>query len=131
MPSAEPSPELIELTVAGNFAEVWLAKEGHTGLVGISFLHKVQLPLLPATDAPRERVCDLGCLRTPYRKADGSLGYRCPGEPEHLFVAKGGAPKLTVGRKCLSNGLVAAVQLAQHRADGSDAPPSSPPVWMR
>jgi len=77
----------------------------------------------PATYAQRERVCDLGYLRTPYRKADGFLGYRCPGEPEHLFVAKGGAPDLTVGRKCLCNGLVAAVQLGQHRADAYDEPP--------
>ncbi len=77
----------------------------------------------PATYAQRERVCDLGYLRTPFRKPDGSLGYRCPGEPEHLFMAKGGSPELTVGRKCLCNGLVAAVQLGQHRADGSDEPP--------
>ena len=32
-----------ELTVAGNFVEVWLAKEGHDGLVGINFLEKIQL----------------------------------------------------------------------------------------
>jgi NAD(P)H-dependent flavin oxidoreductase YrpB (nitropropane dioxygenase family) len=32
-----------ELAVAGNFAEVYLAKEGHHGLVGINYLEKVQL----------------------------------------------------------------------------------------
>ncbi len=32
-----------ELAVAGNFAEVYLAKEGHDGLVGINYLEKVQL----------------------------------------------------------------------------------------
>ena len=32
-----------ELAVVGNFAEVWLAKEGHQGPVGINFLEKVQL----------------------------------------------------------------------------------------
>src|ERR1039458_848884 len=32
-----------ELAVAGNFAEVHLAKEGHGGLVGINYLEKVQL----------------------------------------------------------------------------------------
>jgi len=32
-----------ELAVAGNFAEVWLAKEGHAGSVGINYLEKVQL----------------------------------------------------------------------------------------
>ena len=32
-----------ELTVVGNFVEVWLAKEGHSGLVGINFLEKIQM----------------------------------------------------------------------------------------
>lgn len=73
----------------------------------------------PVAYARRERLCDLGYLRTPYEKPDGSLGYRCPGEPEHLFVAKGGRAELTVGRKCLCNGLVAAVGLGQSRRDGS------------
>jgi len=32
-----------ELAVAGNFAEVYLAKEGHSGVVGVNYLEKVQL----------------------------------------------------------------------------------------
>ena len=32
-----------ELTVAGNFVEVFLAKQGHTGQVGVNYLEKVQL----------------------------------------------------------------------------------------
>ena len=32
-----------ELAIVGNFVEVWLAKEGHEGPVGINFLEKVQL----------------------------------------------------------------------------------------
>lgn len=32
-----------DLAVVGNFVEVWLAKEGHSGLVGINFLEKIQL----------------------------------------------------------------------------------------
>lgn len=32
-----------ELAVMENFAEVWLAKEGHTGLVGVNYLEKVQM----------------------------------------------------------------------------------------
>jgi NAD(P)H-dependent flavin oxidoreductase YrpB (nitropropane dioxygenase family) len=35
-----------QLTVLANFVEVWLAKEGHGGPVGINFLTKVQLPTL-------------------------------------------------------------------------------------
>jgi NAD(P)H-dependent flavin oxidoreductase YrpB (nitropropane dioxygenase family) len=33
----------LELSVVANYAEVWLAKEGHDGLVGINFLEKVQM----------------------------------------------------------------------------------------
>ena len=32
-----------ELSVVANFAEVWLAKEGHDGLVGINLLEKIQM----------------------------------------------------------------------------------------
>lgn len=32
-----------ELAVVGNFAEVWLAKEGHPGVVGVNCLEKVQM----------------------------------------------------------------------------------------
>jgi len=32
-----------ELAVLGNFVEVWLAKEGHDGLVGVNYLEKVQM----------------------------------------------------------------------------------------
>jgi nitronate monooxygenase len=38
--------ELDQLMVASGFAEVFLAKEGHDGLIGINFLHKIQAPLL-------------------------------------------------------------------------------------
>jgi len=44
----ESSVELLQLTVAANFVEVFLAKEGHQGVVGINFLEKVQLPHLPS-----------------------------------------------------------------------------------
>ncbi len=36
-------PSATALTVVGNFAEVFLAKEGHTGPVGINYLEKIQL----------------------------------------------------------------------------------------
>ena len=38
-----PSQARTELTVAANFAEVFLAKEGHDGTVGINYLEKIQL----------------------------------------------------------------------------------------
>lgn len=42
------SKPLIDLTIFANFVEVWLAKEGHAGNVGVNFLEKIQLPHLPS-----------------------------------------------------------------------------------
>lgn len=44
--AVKATPALLRLTVASNFVEVWLAKEGHGGLVGINLLEKIQLPNL-------------------------------------------------------------------------------------
>ena len=46
MPTLQPPQGLVDLTVVGNYVEVFLAKEGHDGLVGINFLEKIQLPTL-------------------------------------------------------------------------------------
>ena len=46
LPGLNPSPDFVALTVAANFVEVFLAKEGHAGLVGINFLEKIQFPTL-------------------------------------------------------------------------------------
>lgn len=43
-----PDADLIELTVFAAFSEVWLAKEGHAGIVGINLLEKIILPNLPS-----------------------------------------------------------------------------------
>lgn len=48
MPSHDFGQTLDELTVAANFAEVFLAKEGHSNPVGINFLTKIQTPTLPS-----------------------------------------------------------------------------------
>jgi len=37
-----------QVTIAANYVEVWLAKEGHCGKVGINLLTKVQMPTLPS-----------------------------------------------------------------------------------
>lgn len=76
----------------------------------------------PDVYAARERVCDLGYLREPYRREDGTIGYRCAGEPVAEYVRKGGDPADTVGRMCLCNGLAATVGLAQVR-EGITEPP--------
>ncbi len=46
--TARPNVAQEQLAIAANFVEVWLAKEGHEGLVGINYLEKIQLPTLPS-----------------------------------------------------------------------------------
>jgi len=43
-----PSRNVEDLLVASSFVEVYLAKEGHDGPVGINYLEKVQAPTLPS-----------------------------------------------------------------------------------
>lgn len=84
---------------------------------------------LPGTTADldvrdgRERVCDLGYLRTPYRRDDGSVGYRCASEPVRAYVRKGGRNEDTQGRACLCNSLVASAGFGQRRPRGETEAP--------
>jgi NAD(P)H-dependent flavin oxidoreductase YrpB (nitropropane dioxygenase family) len=71
----------------------------------------------------RPRLCDLSYLRVPYEREPGDLGYRCPAEPVHMYLKKGGELADTVGRKCLCNGLTAGIGLGQSRRDGYDELP--------
>jgi nitronate monooxygenase len=76
----------------------------------------------PEVFARRPKRCDLGYLREPYLKDDGTIGYRCPAEPEAAYLAKGGKIEDTVGRKCICNGLFADIGLGQILPDGSREP---------
>lgn len=71
----------------------------------------------------RPRICDLGYLRTAYKREDGSVGFRCPGEPVDDYVKKGGSIEETVGRQCLCNGLMSTVGYGQVQKDGYEEPP--------
>jgi len=71
----------------------------------------------------RPKVCDLGHLRTAFRRADGKLDYRCASEPDHMFTRKGGADEEIDGRVCLCNALVASAGLPQLRKDGTEEQP--------
>lgn len=72
--------------------------------------------------AARTRICDLGYLREPYHKEEGTIGYRCPAEPVDQYVRKGGKVEDTVGRKCLCNALVADINMGQVRSSGTELP---------
>lgn len=46
MPTVKPGSTLMDLMVLSGFVEIWLAKEGHQGVVGINLLEKMQLSTL-------------------------------------------------------------------------------------
>jgi NAD(P)H-dependent flavin oxidoreductase YrpB (nitropropane dioxygenase family) len=67
----------------------------------------------------RQRVCDLGVLRSAYRTADGGVDYRCPSEPTAVYTGrKGGREANTEGRTCLCNALLASAGMPQQRPHG-------------
>lgn len=70
----------------------------------------------------RQRICNLGYLRDPYVRDDGTIGYRCAAEPVAAYVAKGGKIEDTVGRKCICNALLATASYAQLQPNGSLEP---------
>ncbi|MCK2218314.1 nitronate monooxygenase [Actinomadura sp. ATCC 31491] len=73
--------------------------------------------------ADRPRLCDLGVLRSPYRKPDGTVGYRCPAEPVEVYQQRrGGRVQNTEGRRCLCNALLATAGYAQERPGGYAEP---------
>jgi len=113
---------VLELAAHG---EVPVRTDGRASPTGFPF-KTVLLPGTLADDdvyAARERLCDLGVLRTAYRRADGSVGYRCPAEPVAMYRGHGGGREAnTAGRRCLCNGLMAAAGFAQHRAQGYAEP---------
>jgi nitronate monooxygenase len=115
----EVRQELIRRALAGEARVVTDRLASPTG-----FPFKVaELPGSLSEDAvyqQRRRICDLGALRQPYRRADGTVGYRCPAEPVAAYVAKGGREEDAAGRKCLCNALIANVGMPQRLPDGTD-----------
>jgi NAD(P)H-dependent flavin oxidoreductase YrpB (nitropropane dioxygenase family) len=111
---------LLEEALAGMLA---VRNEPHASPTGFPF-KVAQLSGTLADDevyAARPRLCDLGYLRVPYRRANGGVGYRCPAEPVATYLRKGGSVEDTRGRRCLCNGLIATIGLAQHH-DGDAEP---------
>lgn len=66
----------------------------------------------------RMRICDLGYLRNPYKRDNGTIGYRCPAEPIENYEFKKGDSKNFQKSKCLCNSLMSDIGLPQVRPDG-------------
>ena len=62
MPTVDMLREDEELLIVANFVEVYLAKEGHSGMVGINLLEKIQLPTLPSLFGAMLADVDLVCM---------------------------------------------------------------------
>lgn len=69
------------------------------------------------------RGCDLCYLRQPYRKDDGTVGYRCASEPVDQYLKKGGQQSDTEGRMCVCNALISSAGMGQRYKDGFEEPP--------
>ncbi len=92
MPTLHPRPALVELTVVANFVEVFLAKEGHSGLVGINYLEKIQLPTLPSLFGAMLAGVDVILMGAGIpRSIPGVLDRFAAGEPAELKVDVVGA----------------------------------------
>jgi nitronate monooxygenase len=63
----------------------------------------------------RPRVCDVGYLSEAYRTAEGTIDYRCAGEPVTVYLSKEGRVEDSPGRKCLCNALLANIGHPQAR----------------
>lgn len=92
MPTLNATARSNELTVAGSFVEVFLAKEGHAGHVGINLLEKVQLPTLPALFGAMLAKVDYVLMGAGIPRAiPGVLDRFAAGQPADLKIDVAGA----------------------------------------
>lgn len=92
MPSLQPGPALTELTVAANFVEVFLAKEGHEGKVGINFLEKIQFPTLSSLFGAMLAGVDYVLMGAGIpRSIPGALDRLAAGQPAEMKIDVEGA----------------------------------------
>jgi nitronate monooxygenase len=92
MPSLRPSRALEELTVAANFVEVFLAKQGHGGQVGINLLEKIQLPTVASLYGAMLAGVDYVLMGAGIPRAiPGALDRLAEGEPVELRIDTGDA----------------------------------------
>ncbi|MBD3867227.1 MAG: nitronate monooxygenase [Acidobacteria bacterium] len=112
--------EVLRQCVSGEFKAITDCRASPTGFPFKLIVLKDSLTDLDRR--PRERICDLGYLRQPYRDDLGRLHYRCAAEPVDNFVRKGGSVEEAEQKQCLCNGLLATIGLGQVRGDGVELP---------
>jgi len=92
LPGVSLCPDLLALTVLANFVEVYLAKEGHSGPVGINFLEKIQFPTLSSIFGAMLGGVDYVLMGAGIpRSIPGVLDRLAVGEPVELKIDVDGA----------------------------------------
>jgi nitronate monooxygenase len=92
LPTLQPGPALLELTVAANFVEVFLAKHNHPGVVGINLLEKIQFPTLPSLYGAMLADVDYVLMGAGIPRAiPGALDHLAAGETAELKIDVAGA----------------------------------------
>jgi NAD(P)H-dependent flavin oxidoreductase YrpB (nitropropane dioxygenase family) len=87
LPGLTFGPRLLELTVTANFVEVFLAKDGHPGVVGINLLEKIQFPTLPSLYGAMLAGVDYVLMGAGIPRAiPGALDRLAKGEPVELKI---------------------------------------------
>lgn len=88
----DPTLEQLELVVAANFVEVFLAGEGHDGLIGVNYLEKIQTPTLASLYGAMLAGVDCVLMGAGIpRFIPGALDRLSRGEPAELPVQVSGA----------------------------------------
>jgi nitronate monooxygenase len=91
-PSLRPTAAQTELVVAANFVEAHLAGEGHSGLVGVNYLEKIQLPTLASLYGAMLAGVDYVLMGAGIpRWIPGALDRLSRGEPAELPISIVGA----------------------------------------
>jgi len=92
MPGVAPSTQLVELIAAANFAEVFLAKQGHTNPVGINLLEKIQVGTLASLYGAMLAGVDYVLMGAGIPRAiPGTIDRFAAGEPADLKIDVEGA----------------------------------------
>ncbi len=112
--------EVLRQCVSGEFKAITDCRASPTGFPFKLIVMKDSITDLERR--PRERLCDLGYLRQPFRDGKGRLLYRCAAEPVNNFIRKGGNVEEAEQKQCLCNGLLATVGLGQVRGDRVELP---------
>ena len=115
--TAELKQEVIDALTS---EQLTVKTDGSASPTGFPFKVAVLPKSLSDDDAyeKRNRICDLGYLRTPFERENGGIGYRCPSEPLKTYEFKKGNVEEALHSQCLCNALMSNIGLGQLRPDG-------------